>query len=176
MTQKIIKLAGIVAIILFLMLSFFCELLHAISYAASLSALFCLVYDRWLWKYNPFEKTPRIAGVYDADCCSTYNDGYRYRSQITIRQTLSSITICEELMNKQGYCESITATLIEPIGDGKWRLHYTYVTYPKAMSRDSMHEGAAFLEIMDKNRISGRYFTNRVEQTAGDMDLTKISS
>ena len=173
MTPHIIKLAGTLAITIFLLLSSFCELLDAISYATSLSMLFCLTYDRWLWRYNPFEKTPRISGVYDADCCSTYNGGYHYRSQITIRQTLSSITVCEELMHKPGYCESIAASLIRPIGDGKWKLCYIYSTRQKAISKDAMHEGTTILEIMDKNRMSGTYFTNRLEQTAGDMELTR---
>ena len=175
MTQKITKLTAGVAIVLFLILRFFCELLDAISYAISLSALFSLAYNRWLWKYNPFEKTPRIAGVYNADCYSTHDGGYPYQSQITIHQTLSSITICEQLMLKQGYCESITASLIEPIGDGKWRLCYTYVTRQNATQTDDMHEGTAILDIMDTNRLVGSYFTNRSKQTAGDMELTKTS-
>lgn len=174
MTQKIVKLAGALAIVLFLLLSTFCELLDAISYATSLSMLFCLVYDRWLWKYNPFEKTPRIAGIYQADCCSNYNGEYRYSSRITIHQTLSTITVCEQLMHKQGYCESITASLIPPIGAGKWRLYYTYVTRQKAMPKDAMHEGTVILDIMDQNTLSGTYFTNRMEQTAGDMELIRI--
>lgn len=133
------------------------------------------MYERWLWKYNPFEKTHRIAGVYDADCCSTHNGGYRYRARITIRQTLSSITVFEQLIDTQDYCESITASLIKPIGNGKWKLYYTYVTHPKVMSKDAMHEGTMILEIMDKKTMSGTYFTNRIEQTAGDIELTRIS-
>lgn len=77
-------------------------------------------------------------------------------------------------MHKQGYCESITAALIPPIGAGKWRLYYTYVTRQKAIPKDAMHEGTVILDIMDKNRMSGTYFTNRMEQTAGDMELIRI--
>ena len=50
-------------------------------------------------------------------------------------------------------------------------LHLFYLQ--KAISKDAMHEGTTILEIMDKNRMSGTYFTNRLEQTAGDMELTR---
>ena len=112
MTQKNVKITCYVAIILFLCLQLFnVKTTTAASYAVSLAALFDFAYDRILWRYNPFEKTPRLYGTYEEENISTYKGGHYYKAKAIIRQTLSHITVHEEVKNS-GYAESITAVLI----------------------------------------------------------------
>lgn len=172
MTKKNIKLICYVAIALFFFLRFFLDPLDALSYAVSLAALIDIAYDKFLWRLNPLEKTPKIYGVYDETSYSTYNGGYHYTAKVVIRQTLSSITVYEEV-DGAGYSESITAALVKPSSDGIWNLYYTYRTYPAVSNQDDMHEGTVILCIKNSNELSGRYFTNRVNPTQGNTLLVK---
>ena len=177
MTKKNIKIICYLAIAIFLVLflMFNLKLLTAVSYAVSIAALFDVAYDRILWRINPLENTPHIFGTYHEQSVSTYKNGYPYTAKAIIHQTLSNVTIYEEIENS-GYAESITSALIPPsTPDGKWKLYYTYLTHPAVGGNDDMHEGTVILQIKDKNTLEGTYFTNRTDPTKGNQKLTKVS-
>lgn len=173
MARKSIKAFCTISVVVFLILELAqVELMDAISYAISAGVLADLAYDRLLWRFNPFEKTPKLYGVYHASLHSTYNEGTHHTGKVTIRQTLSSITILEE--SEGGYCESVTATLSQSNPDGPWMVYYTYLTHPKSTTKhDDMHYGSCILFVKHRDLLEGNYYTNRKNQTAGDIKLER---
>jgi hypothetical protein len=173
MTQKNIKIFGVISIICFLALIFLnVEILDAISYAVTIAALMDWSYDRFLWRFNPLEKTPKIYGVYAAAGESNYNGHTTYNSTIIIKQNLSSISIVEIMENS--CCESVTASVAKTTPNGPWFLYYTYITHPKLTTNDDMHYGTTILYIREDGVLDGSYFTNRNKQTAGNISLRRI--
>ena len=172
MAKRNIKIICYITIGLFILLRFFFGTLDSLSYAVTLATFIDIAYDKFLWRFNPFEKTPRLYGTYDETSYSTYNGGYHYKAKAIIRQTLSSITIYEEV-DGSGYAESITAALVKPSADGTWNLYYTYRTYPAISDNDDMHEGTVILCVKSSSELTGRYFTNRINPTQGNMHLVK---
>jgi len=179
MKRKNIKITCYVAIAIFLFLRipfFNLKPMTSASYAVSVSALLHYFYDLILWRFNPFEKIPHIYGTYSEFSESTYLNGYPYTAKAVIHQTLTNITVYEEIENT-GYAESITAALIPPsTPDGRWKLYYTYLTHPTAIIQDDMHEGTVVLQIKDENTLEGTYYTNRINSTNGSQKLVKISN
>ncbi len=179
MTQKNVKVFCILSIIVFLIFNFLnVELLDAVSYAATIAAVIDLAYDRFLWRINPFEKTPRLYGIYKASLCSSFNSGTTYIGKVTIKQTLTSVTILEESEN--GYCESVTATLSQSTPHGLWTLYYTYLTHPKkspqSKHKDDMHYGSCVLFVKNRDLLEGGYYTDRINQTSGSAKFERWSS
>ena len=174
MTHKNIKIFGVISIIVFLALIFLnVETLDAISYAVTVAAVADWAYDRFLWRFNPLEKTPKIYGVYAATSVSNYNGNTTYHSMITIKQTLSAISIVE--LTEEGCCESITASIAKTSPNGPWFLYYTYLTHPKVSTKDDdMHYGTTILHIREDGVLDGGYYTNRNQQTAGNAFLRRI--
>lgn len=175
MSKKNIKVTCYLAIIVFLFLQLLnFETLKAVGYAVSIATVLDIAYDRYFWRFNPLEKTPKLFGTYDETSLSSYNGGYEYKAKAVIKQTLSSITVFEEVEGS-GYSESITANLVKSSSDGLWKLYYTYRTYPAMSKHDDMHEGTVILRVDSENTLNGVYFTNRLDPTQGNMHLRKIS-
>lgn len=175
MSQKKVKIFSTIAILLFLIFELLgIAVFDALSYAAALAGLAAVLYDNFLWKYNPFEKNPKIFGIYEAQCHSMHNGGTDYKSTVVIKQTLSSISVIEMLDG--ACCESVAASLTQHTPNGPWFLYYTYLTHPKPSRTDDMHYGSGIFHVRNSGLIEGSYFTNRIEQTAGTMTLIKIES
>lgn len=176
MSKKNIEIISYMSIAIFLVLKFIgIEILNAVGYAVSIASIFDIAYDRYLWRFNPFGKTPKLYGEYDEDSFSSYNGGHKYKARAIIKQTLSSITVFEEVEGS-GYAESITASLVKNSDNGVWKLYYTYRTYPDMSKNDDMHEGTVILRVENENTLKGVYFTNRLNPTHGNMHLTKIAN
>lgn len=178
MTQKNIKIVCRLAIIVFLILQlpfFNLTLSTSISYAVSAAAILDVLYDHFLWRINPLDKTPRIYGNYSATFYSTFDGGTEHPSTIKIRQTMSHIYVYEECYD--GYSESVTASLIKLANEGQWHLYYTYLTHPtnvRQKQNDDPHHGTAILCVKEGGKIEGTYFTNRLIPTSGDLKLKRI--
>ena len=174
MNKKDIKIFCWLAVVFFAVLKFLnFESAEALSLAVSGAVLADWLYDRFLWRINIFEKTPKIYGTYVATNVSNYNGEKRYTSIVTIKQTLSSISVVETM--EDGCCESVTASIAKNTPDGPWFLYYTYLTHPKLSTSDDMHYGTSILHIRGSGHLEGRYFTNRNHQTAGNVTLNRIS-
>lgn len=172
MTNQSIKIFTGISIVVFLIFNFLeFELFDSLSYAVSVAAILNWAYDRWLWRINPLEKSPKIYGTYNATNSSNYNGGIQYNSTVEIKQTRSSITVCEKM--RDGICESVTASLSKNVSNGNWFLYYTYLTHPKTLNNDDMHYGTSILCIHDRNLIKGNYYTNQIKQTCGTQKLVR---
>lgn len=173
MTQKNLKIFCGLSICIFIILQFFnIGTVDAISYAISAAAIADWAYDCFLWRLNFLEKTPKLYGIYENKVVSSYNGGTSYTSRIIIKQTLSSISIVEIM--DSGCCESVTASISRITPDGPWFLYYTYLTHPKLLTNDDMHYGTSILHVREDGLLDGGYFTNRNQQTAGNLTLKRI--
>lgn len=167
----------IIYIVLFVITSSpFDSIGNAVSISVALYTLYCT----FLWRFNPFDKTPRIYGTYNTHQQSSYQN-MKYEPTVVIRQTLFSIFIIEK--HKSGTCTSITSCLLDR-GEGiYWQLIYTYradpVPRPPSKTPNDPHYGTCIVDIHlhdQKTRrvreMTGVYFTNRHEPTRGTMELT----
>jgi len=192
MTKKNIKIVCGFAVLAFVVLKFFgLELWNALSYAVSAAAVFDFAYDCLLWRFIPFEKTPRLYGTYDCLFISNYNGGTLQSSEVIINQTLSEISISENAKN--GSSIAITAELVKnPRFSDPWELYYTYKTHPyDSNGHDDEHHGTAILnvQLLDRlkktgwrnkifplnkaDKLIGTYFTNRREPTRGRLIMMR---
>lgn len=173
MNRIIIKTISYVSVFSFLILWLLdFDVSTALGIAATLSFGIEAAYDRWLWRINPLEKTPRISGTYDALFISNYKNQTNCQSVVKIKQTLSSISIFEQSID--GFSVALTASLVKPGTKGDpWNLYYTYETRPNPNDHDDAHLGAVHLFIKEKGRMEGTYFTNRIHQTKGSFVLVR---
>lgn len=132
--------------------------------AIAFSTIVMIVYEKRLWKYNPFEKTPVLKKKYKGTLLSTY-DNVERKATLEIKQTLLSINVV--FTTGESRSKSISSS-IEKIQD-EWQLTYCYLNVPKANVRDrsEIHYGTALLCIENPEEIHGQYFTDR--KTTGDM-------
>lgn len=177
MKKENLKYICYMAVVVFIVLQLLdIELFKALSYSVSIAVFAFSVFDRWLWKYIPWVKTPRIAGKYNAVCESSYTGKFSYNSVVTIQQTHSSIRILETIEGSN-ICRSICASLNGPDEHNTWILCYTYKTDPERSKTDDPHYGTAIFNItkenLDNSELNGSYFTNRLKQTSGTMHLKK---
>ena len=132
--------------------------------AIAFSAFVMLVYEKWLWRYNPLEKTPVLKKKYRGTLLSTH-DGVERDATLEIKQTLLSINVI--FITGESRSKSISSS-IEKIQE-EWQLTYCYLNVPQANVRDrsAIHYGTALLCVENPEEIQGQYFTDR--KTTGDM-------
>lgn len=123
-----------------------------------------IIYNKVLWKYDPFEPTPSLKKMYSGYFISN-SDKVRREATLEIKQTLLSTKII--FKSGESKSRSISAS-IENVLD-EWQLTYCYLNEPQAnvRERSAIHYGTAMLCIEDKNNIEGQYYTDR--NTTGDM-------
>lgn len=135
---------------------------QAIGISVTIAILLHTLYQSFLWRFNKFEKTPKLYKKYRAEFISTYNGEMKSFAEITVRQSLSSISVTERW--GKSTCESKTAEL-KKTDAGNWELYYTY--YTKAITTntektgDEAHYGTCILDIQNPDKITGHYFTDR---------------
>ena len=131
-------------------------------------AIFSVLYERYLWKFNPFESHPRLSSQYQGNVLSTYDHKTR-RTKFEVSQTLTSTKV--RFSTDESKSDAVTAEIVE-INDRPY-LVYSYLNIPQAQFRKNspMHYGTAFLEITGKSKLEGDYFTDR--KTAGHIVVTR---
>ena len=147
------------------------DFLGAASEVISITVLIMGVYCSVLWKYNPMEKTPKIAGSYTG--VIEYNiDGVFEKKDTTviIKQTLLSTKV--QIVTNEITSNTITSDLIQE--NNQYVLYYTYLTSPKSKysKKNPMQYGTCRLLIDSKDRLFGTYWTSR--QGMGDLELSRI--
>lgn len=174
MDRKYMKSICYISILLFTLLILFdFEIPDALGYAVSGATILGIIYDRWGWKYNPFEKTPRVAGHYAVIRESSYAGGCIYQSNIIIKQTLSSIYVRETARGGEvGW--SIAACFVAPYYLNDWKFCYTYESRIQLTGIDKKHDGTVIIDNIEKHQMTGIYFTNRIDQTCGKITLTRL--
>lgn len=134
--------------------------------AIGITAIIISLYERWLWKYSPFEDIPVLKRSYNGKLISTYDNKER-TAKIEIKQTLLSVHIT--LISDESKSKSISASIDDVLGEKQ--LTYCYLNTPQAnvRKRSEIHYGTAMLCIENPDTLNGQYFTDR--KTTGDMQF-----
>ncbi len=138
--------------------------------AISAATVLLFVYDKWLWKYNPFDSTPRLMGEYNGTIKYNYNSkNHRKSTKVTIKQT--SLKIRVKITTNEITSNTITSDLIEE--NDEYVLYYTYITNPRSQysTQNPIQHGTCRLVQIDENKLEGQYWTSR--QTIGDITLSR---
>ncbi|MCD8118695.1 MAG: hypothetical protein LUE29_04310 [Lachnospiraceae bacterium] len=136
--------------------------------AIGVTSIIMTIYERFLWKYNPLSKVPKLKCNYEGVVCSTYDEIER-KASIEIKQTL--LTVHVTMVTAESKSKSITATIEEVLGEKQ--LIYSYLNTPESgyRKRSEIHYGTAMLCIDNPNEISGQYYTDR--KTTGNMTFSE---
>lgn len=134
--------------------------------AISIAVIFAGLYEKFFWRLNPFEKTPKLAKRYVGSLKSSY-DNIERKAVLEIRQTLMSVHIT--LTTDESKSNSLSASIDEILGE--MQLTYCYLNTPKSefRHRSEIHYGTAMLSITNPASLDGQYYTNR--KTTGDMSF-----
>lgn len=132
--------------------------------AISLALIFAGFYEKYLWRINPLEKTPKLAKRYLGTLKSTYDNTERHAS-LEIKQTLMTVHVT--LITNESKSQSLSASIDEILGETQ--LTYCYLNTPKSEYRDrsEIHYGTATLTVSNPTILDGKYYTDR--KTCGDM-------
>ena len=136
--------------------------------SAGYSVIPIAIYERYLWKYNPFVKMPRLKKKYTG----VLNYNYKGRSgekvvEIEIKQSFLSTDM--KLKSDEISSKTITSNLVEE--NGGFVLYYTYITNPlsRYSEKNPIQIGTCKLLIDKIDSIKVSYRTNR--KTIGDLTL-----
>lgn len=142
------------------------DMLGFIEGAISVATIFFIIYERVLWRINPFESTPKLKRKYQGSFVSSY-DKKKRDAELKIKQTLFTVQII--MTTKESKSKSLSASIDDILGEKQ--LTYTYLNKPKTVfrTRSEIHYGTAMLTINKDGTLSGEYYTDR--QTRGDMDF-----
>ena len=136
---------------------------EAISAAVILSGL----YEKFLWRLNPFESTPKLAKRYTGKLKSSY-DHIERNALLEIKQTLLSVHVT--LITDESKSKSLSASIDDILGE--MQLTYCYLNTPKSeyRCRSEIHYGTATLSLVNPKVLDGQYYTDRM--TNGEMFFT----
>ncbi len=144
------------------------SILDNLDLAITISLILAGIYSSWLWKYNPFEKTPKIYGKYKMTFISTYDNSKR-TMDVTIKQDLISNRIY--MNTKESRSESLTSSIVTK--KDVCELVYTYQNIPNATERkhSEVHFGTCKFCIINNKIENGSYYTDR--KTTGEIKNIK---
>jgi SMODS-associating 2TM, beta-strand rich effector domain len=153
----------------------------ALSYLPTLTTLFVVAFDKWLWRWPGIRRMhgrPILNGLWlteltpgkDSHIPDAGNWG-PIEAYIIIEQTFWSISITQ--LTKESESHSRAAVFIPRTESKRSVLSFTYDNQPgrKHLSRSPRHVGACEFEVSGTapTELKGSYFTDRF--TAGDMEL-----
>lgn len=130
------------------------------------SSLLMFFYERKLWRYNPFENTPKLKEKYIGIIKSTF-DGIEREAVLEVKQTLLSVSVI--LISNESKSKSVNVTINEV--EGEWQLMYCYLNIPQAgvRQRSDIHYGSVVICLENSEELKGQYYTDR--KTTGDMEF-----
>lgn len=137
-----------------------------ISDAVTITLILMFLYEKILWRHNPYESVPVLSKKYSGKIIPS-SGNTQIDAELLIKQTLFSIHIT--LITDESKSNSIIST-IEEI-NGEKTLTYSYINKPKEAyrQRSPIHYGTTMLCVDNPNEISGHYFTDR--KSTGDMEF-----
>lgn len=135
----------------------------------SVTVIFACIYEKWLWRYNPLQKTPVLSKKYTGTLKSSY-DNIEREASLQVKQTLFTVQII--LTSGESKSKSISSSLDDILGEQQ--LTYCYLNTPNAevRHRSEIHYGTAMLSVDDPKVLKGQYFTDR--KTIGDMVFNAV--
>lgn len=135
------------------------DLISDLPNAISLTWLLYVIYEKFIWKFNPLESIPVLKKRYNVEINSSF-DNKKYKGTAEVKQTKSKVQI--KIKTKESQSVSIMSEIIND--SGQLRLIYSYRNEPKINLRDSskIHYGTTIL-YLNKNTdtLEGEYFTDR---------------
>ncbi len=146
-----------------------------------------LIWDRWLWKQKSlsslicklvgFYEYPVLEGKWQLSYESTYNGGTKGTGEVTNQQSYSTLFIEGDFGQNSNFY-SFFAQLKQK-ENGKWFLVYAYRNKPKSKKltgspSGGMHEGFAYLDVINTTRMEGYYSNDENRKTRGKIIFTKI--
>ena len=140
------------------------ELFGFAGEAIGVAVIITALYERKLWRYNPWEATPKLHTKYVGTFVSTY-DNIARDGTLDIKQTLTTVSVI--FSTKESKSRSLSASIDDIMGEKQ--LTYCYMNIPESKYRDrsEIHFGTAMLTILDDGTLKGQYYTER--KTCGDM-------
>ena len=142
------------------------EIVGAIGEVISVTLILMGAYEKWLWRWNPLERTPFIKGNYTGAIEHGYNGKTEKKKvSVSVRQSLLSIYV--KITTNEITSSTITSSLVRE--NGEYVLYYTYITNPKSKfsKENPIQYGTCRLNIINKNELRGVYWTS--QQTKGDI-------
>ncbi len=170
--SKLLKFSVTVSLILMLALMYIqkpsspIEYLELIGSSAGYVAIPTLIYEKFLWRLNPLDNTPKLKKSYKGYVKYCRDNKWQEKEiRANINQSFTSVVVkikTDEIISK-----SLTSDIIYE--NGGYVLYYTYTTNPKSeYSRDNpIQIGSTKMLIEDDKLSHGTYWTNR--QTIGDI-------
>lgn len=137
------------------------------SEAIGIAVVLAILYEKFIWRFNPFETTPKLSTRYRGILKSNY-DNVERDAVLRIKQTLLSVHVT--MLTDESKSRSLSASIDEILGE--MQLTYCYLNTPKSeyRGRSEIHYGTAMLSISNPKEVDGQYYTDR--KTIGDMHFT----
>lgn len=147
------------------------DFLGAAGEVISVTIIIMGLYSGVLWRYNPFEKIPKLMGKYEGIIEYNFSGTpEKKKTTVTIKQTLLSIQV--QIATNEITSNTILGNLNEE--NDQYVLYYTYITNPKSKYSDEnpIQYGTCRLLTNVKDKLAGTYWTSR--KTIGDIELDKL--
>lgn len=144
----------------------FKDILRQMGTAASVTIIFAGIYSKWLWRKNPFDKTPKLLKKYIGKIEYKFNNEFGEKStEIYISQNLFSISV--RMKTDEVESTSLASKLVEE--NDRYVLYYTYITNPKSKysEENPIQYGTCRIVVNNPKRLEGVYWTT--SKTKGDI-------
>jgi hypothetical protein len=173
----IIQFTGVVSILSI-------DTIKKIPDAVMYTGIFYFLFSKYFWRFRIFRKWlvpyPNLQGTWTGVLKSTWINPKTNKSvdpipvQFCIRQDFENIHISMHTKESSSFSQAARFILES---DNTISLSYTYSNKPQATVRDrsEVHDGAAYLRIIESEtlRLEGEYWTSR--KTTGDINIKKTS-
>lgn len=136
--------------------------------SVSVTIVISILYEKWVWKLNPMEKTPKLYGNYNGILEYSYKGKIGNKNiEVHVWQSLFRLNI--QMKSDEIVSSTITSKIVEE--NGNYILYYTYITNPKSKFSDKnpIQFGTCRFIIDDPKKLNGIYWTSR--KTKGDIYL-----
>ena len=172
--KKLIKPLIIIAAVIFIICylvrkpSSISDVGSYLGYSISGVSILFLLYERWLWRYIPWNRPYVLKKKYSGKIEYIYNNEHKEKViSVLTKQTWHSISI--QVTTDINRSSSITADIIDE--NHGTVLYYTYMTNPTMMSQvnnNPIQHGACRMDLASNDSmIRGVYWTSH--KTAGDI-------
>lgn len=131
-----------------------------IGEAIAVTVIIVGIYERWLWKYNFTDKTPRLRKIYQGKL-EYMNNGVPQEKIITIHVKQSLLATSIKIITDEIISNSISSKLVYE--NNEYILYYTYITNPKSKYSDEnpIQYGTCRLRLDKESNFHGTYWTSR---------------
>ena len=139
-----------------------------VGYAVTGVGILFFLYERFLWRWIPWNRPPILRKKYNGVLKYKYKDEESKPIEIEVKQTWSSVIVNTKTDINSSY--SVTGSIVEEHDDVNV-LYYTYYTDPTSATRKNnpIQYGTCRIILDKKNeKISGTYWTSN--KSIGDIE------